>query len=251
MIYRGIFITGTDTGVGKTAVACGFARVFREAGLKVGVLKPVETGCRSESGNLIPEDGLALIEASGTDQSVESVVPYRLEAPLAPLEAARRQGVELELDRIFQILDGMTASYEIVLVEGAGGLMVPLREHFLFIDLIKASDLPALIVAANRLGVINHTLLTIEALRNRKIGILGVVLNQVTPERDSSRETNARAISELGKVEVLLDIPYIEAGDRQEKITGAFRGISERVLERTSKEAWQSAMQYLSGPDRK
>ena len=81
MIYRGMFVTGTDTGVGKTAVACGFARVFRESGLKVGVLKPVETGCLKDSGEMVCEDGLALIEASGTDQTLDQAVPYQLEAP--------------------------------------------------------------------------------------------------------------------------------------------------------------------------
>jgi dethiobiotin synthetase len=247
MIYRGIFVTGTDTGVGKTSIACGFARTFREAGLKVGVLKPVETGCGRDGGRLIPDDGLALMNASGTDQPLEEVVPYQLEAPLAPLEAARRQGIELKVEKIFQILDSMTGIYDIIIMEGAGGLMVPLREHFFFIDLIKASELPALIVAPNRLGVINHTLLSIKALRERGIGLLGVVLNLVSPELDPSSEGNAKLISELGEVEVLLELPYLEANAREEMITDACRGIRERMLDMTGKEAWLSALQYMPG----
>jgi len=247
LIYRGMFITGTDTGVGKTAVACGFARVFADAGLKVGVLKPVETGCRREGCRLIPRDGLELIKASGTDQAVESVVPYCLEAPLAPLSAAREAGVELRLERIFQILDRMPGECEFIIVEGAGGLMVPVREHFFFIDLIKASELPCLIVAANRLGVINHTLLSIQALHDRGIAVLGVVLNQLTREADPSCASNAEMISRLAGVEVLVDMPYYEPAVLDDRIYNACRVVRDHVLERADKEAWLSAMRYLQG----
>jgi dethiobiotin synthetase len=251
LIYRGMFITGTDTGVGKTVVACGFARSFRQQGLSVGVLKPVETGCRREGGRLIPRDGLALIEASGTDEAVENVVPYCLEAPLAPLSAAREEGVELKLERIFQILDRMPGKYEFIIVEGAGGLMVPLREHFFFIDLIKASELPCLIVAANRLGVINHTLLSIQALRDRGIAVLGVVLNQLMREGDPSCASNASTISRLAGVEVLIDMPFYEPDVREERIFDACRSVRDHVLGRAEKEAWLSAMRYLQGRDQK
>jgi len=197
MIYRGLAVTGTDTGVGKTTVACALAGLLREVGRRVGVLKPVETGC--EGKELAPADGLALAAAAGIDfdegpVSLADVVPWRFPDPLAPEEAARATGARISVDRIYQAMDRWTGRAELTLVETAGGLMVPINERFTFADLLLGLELPVLLVAANRLGVINHTLLTVEALERRGLKPIYVVLCRLDGDVDESVGSNARVI---------------------------------------------------------
>ena len=215
MIYSGLVVTGTGTGVGKTQVACGLCTLFKEMGFRLGVLKPVETGC--EGGSLVPADGMALVKAAGISLdinddtnikiSIDDVVPWRFPDPVAPEEAARRIGQEISVDRIYQAMDRWAGRAEFVVVETAGGLMVPLNERFSFADLIHGLELPVIIAASNELGVINHTLLTIEALRKRDLTPIGVVLSQVYSEPDISSSSNASAIRQHGGVAVY-EVPY-------------------------------------------
>ncbi|HUT52515.1 MAG TPA: dethiobiotin synthase [bacterium] len=221
MIYRGLCITGTDTGVGKTAVACGLAMLWRGAGLKVGALKPVETGCAGAE--LEPADGLMLARAAGialpeqavegawTTAALDDVAPWRFAAALAPEEAARLMGAEITVDRIYQAMDRWMDTADLVLVETAGGLMVPLNPRFTTADLMQGLELPALVVAPNRLGVINHALLTIEALRARDITPVAVVLNTIGAA-DESAGSNARIIRAHSGVPVF-EVPPAGAGD--------------------------------------
>ncbi len=197
MIYRGLVVTGTDTGVGKTTVACALAGLFREAGRRVGVLKPVETGC--EGAELAPADGLALAAAAGIDfeggeVSLADVVPWRFPDPLAPEEAARATGAQITVDRIYQAMDRWMGRADLTLVEGAGGLMVPINERFTFADLFLGLELPVVVVAANRLGVINHTLLTMEALERRGLKPVAIALCRLDGDVDESVGSNARVL---------------------------------------------------------
>jgi dethiobiotin synthetase len=214
LIYSGLVVTGTGTGVGKTKVACGLCVLFRETGFRLGVLKPVETGCEGEK--LIPADGMDLAKAAGLNLeddcknskiSIDDVVPWRFPDPLAPEEAARITGQVISVDRIYQAMDRWAGRAEFVIVETAGGLMVPLNEMFGFADLIQGLELPVVIAAGNELGVINHTLLTIEALRKRNLTPIAVVLNQISPGPDQSAASNAPAIRQHGGVAVY-EVPY-------------------------------------------
>jgi len=246
MIYRGLVISGTDTGVGKTEVACALLRCFREAGLRVIGIKPVETGCRSEGGELIPQDGLRLRAAAGVEEPLEKIVPYRFSAPLAPAEAARQEGRTIGIDRIFQTFDALAGRYDLIVVESAGGLLAPLNDNFLFADLLPSFVLPVLLVAPNRLGAINHTLLSLEALRSRKVPVVGVVLNQISPEPDLSAASNAAAIRKYGPAEFVIEVPFLAESEREAGFTSVFRAIRQPLLDRLDQAIKFGVLTYIS-----
>lgn len=205
----GIFITGTDTGVGKTFVACGLAALFRECGYRVGVMKPVETGCLEKDGQLVPEDAIRLKEASGCDELLEKICPYRFKDPLAPSVAAERSGVAIDIDVIWKLYGEIGSKHDITIVEGAGGLLVPILPHYTYADLARLLKLPVLVVAANRLGAINHLLLTLEHAACRDLRVLGYVLNNLESQTSLAAETNADALRFLTAVPCLGEIPNI------------------------------------------
>ena len=191
---RGLFVTGTDTGVGKTFITCALARRAREAGLRVFAFKPIETGCK-----WIGADQAALARASGD-------VPrgtYRLRMPAAPSVAAKAEGVEIDLDRVaHDFVESVQA--DVVLVEGAGGWRVPLTPEYDTSELARRCGLPVLIVARSTLGTINHTLLTIEAVQRDGLKIGGVVLSR-RPEDDLEfASTHATQISEHSRIPILV-----------------------------------------------
>ena len=206
----GIFITGTDTGVGKTLVACGLAAILKECGYRVGVMKPAETGCAERDGQLFPQDAFYLREASGCSEPLEKICPYRLRAPLAPSVAAEMEEVKIDIDQIVKLYAEISSAHDITLVEGAGGLLVPILPHYTYVDLAKLLKLPLLVVAANRLGVINHLLLTLEHASCRGLNVLGYVLNRVTHEPSLAADTNQEALLSLTAVPCLGEVPYIE-----------------------------------------
>ena len=188
---RGLFITGTDTGVGKTFVTAGLARLLSDRRLRVGVMKPVETGCARHGDELVPADATRLLAAAGGDQDLSSVCPYRFEAPLAPDMAARQAGRSLDPGAILEGFRTVAGSHDVVLVEGAGGLLVPIWERYTMADLAADLGLPLLVVAASRLGAVSHTLLTLEHARFRGLPVAAYILNQLTGDPDDAMSTNA------------------------------------------------------------
>ncbi len=208
---KGIFITGTDTGVGKTFVACGLIRAMKEKGINVCPMKPVESGCRLARGELVPSDTRKLIKASGVNEPIDLINPYRLKNPLAPSVAAELEGIKINKKKICSAYKRLSKKYDITIVEGAGGIMVPIYKKYLFLDLAKDLDLPVLIVARPGLGTINHTLLTIEALRTKGLDLFGVIINYALDiKRGLSEKTNPEIIEMLGEVSVLGSIPYLK-----------------------------------------
>ncbi len=171
-----VFVTGTDTGCGKTAVASALARSIRDAGRRVRVLKPIETGCA----NGVPEDARALALAAEDDAELDRLCPYRLALPAAPEIAARDEGVPLGLGPIDAALARARADADLVIVEGAGGLLVPISPGLDMAGLAAHMRLPLLVVARAALGTINHTLLTLEAARARGLRVIGVVVSHTT-----------------------------------------------------------------------
>jgi dethiobiotin synthetase len=169
----GLFVTGTDTGVGKTVVACALARALRARGQDPGVMKPVETGV----GPAGPLDALALREAAGVRDSLEEVCPQAFALPAAPAVAAEAEGRRVDLGRIRAAAAALRARHDLLLVEGAGGALVPLAAGITMADLAGELGLPVLVVARGALGTINHTLLTLEALAEREIPLAGVVVS--------------------------------------------------------------------------
>ncbi len=213
----GLLVTGTDTGVGKTFVAAGIARAWRDAGIEVGVMKPAETGHDPTIAGPWPADARTLALASRTVDALEAVVPYTFVDPVAPLVGARREGRVIETERIADAFTRIAARHDVVVVEGAGGLSVPIAEFghddhlFDHTDLSTLLGLPLLIVARAHLGTLNHTFLTVRYARERGAPVIGVVLNGRDPRTDDpSVDDNAAMIEEMCEVPVLGTIDRIE-----------------------------------------
>jgi dethiobiotin synthetase len=201
---KGIFITGTDTGVGKTYVGACIAAALRGKGLDVGVMKPAETGCRVRRGELVPADALLLMRSAYVTDPLELVNPFRFRAALAPLAAAAREGKRVHLRKIIAAYQSLEQQHKFMIVEGAGGILVPLTLGQSYRDLAAILGLPVLIVARPGLGTINHTRLTIEALQKRKIPIAGIVINYGSTGGPGLAERTSPAI-----IERLSGVPVI------------------------------------------
>jgi dethiobiotin synthetase len=204
---RGFFVTGTDTGVGKTVVACALVRELRRAGLDVGAMKPAETGVGPEG----PLDARALRAAAGVDDPLEEICPFQLALPAAPSVAAAHEGRELDVGRILACFRALSARHECMVVEGAGGLLVPLSEGFTMADLARELGLPVLVVARAALGTINHTLLTLEALSRRGLPCAGVVISHTGGPLAAADARNLEALrSALGELMAGEILPLVE-----------------------------------------
>jgi dethiobiotin synthetase len=216
LMANGIFITGTDTSVGKTLVACGLAVLLRDSGYRVGVMKPAETGCPERNGKLFPQDAAKLKEASGCKASLDTICPYSLGEPLAPSVAAERSGRRIDIDRLIDAYHEISLAHDVTLVEGAGGLMVPLLPSYTYADLAYVLKLPVIVVAANRLGMINHLLLTLEHASCKELRVLGYVLNQIENPPSLAAETNPEALFTMTAAPCLGEIPYLQGvGDKE------------------------------------
>jgi dethiobiotin synthetase len=201
---NGLFVTGTDTGVGKTVVTAALALALRARGVDAGVVKPVQSGALADD----PEGDAALLKRwTGVPDSVGEIAPYCFAAPLAPLIAAELEGRAVSLADAAAAVEAVAARHEAILVEGAGGLLVPTGPGWTIGDLAAELGLPLLVVARAGLGTVNHTALTVLAARQLGLRVAGVVLNG--PVDDSSRE-NARMIEELADVQVLGHTPALD-----------------------------------------
>lgn len=205
----GIFIAGTDTGVGKTLFGASLAACLRERGYRVGVMKPVETGCPRRDGTLVADDATRLQSASGCGDPIDRICPYRFAEPLAPSVAAERAGDRIEIDRLISLYASISEAHDVTLVEGAGGLMVPLLPSYTYADFVRVLKLPMVTVAANRLGMINHLLLTLEHASCRGVHSLGYVLNRAAAETSLAAETNREALLGLTAVPCLGELPFV------------------------------------------
>jgi len=188
-----ILITGTDTGVGKTVVSAAIAWNLKQSGKRVAVMKPVQTGT--------DEDGLMDIEfvqkVIGTDCSVEEVCPYRFHLPLAPLVAADLAGEIIDINKIKSAFYGLSSRHDIVIVEGSGGLLVPITETYFMSDLAIDLGLGLIIVIRPSLGTLNHTLLTVEYARSRGLKILGIVINNFPDNPTLAERMNPELLLKL------------------------------------------------------
>ncbi len=187
---QGVFITGTDTGVGKTRIGVLLAKALYKKNIRVIPRKPVESGCKTITGALIPADALALKQAAGYEGELRDVCPYRFAQPVSPVRAAHLSNSQLTTEQLVKACrhgdeNGLT------LVEGAGGLYSPLSDDGLNADLAMALKLPVLLVAEDKLGVLNQVLLNIEALDMCGLGLVGIVLNNLDNNRDRHMDNAA------------------------------------------------------------
>jgi len=204
----GLFITATDTGVGKTVIASAVANWFHRRGYRVGVCKIAATGCIRRGDKLVSEDAESLSRAVDARFSLETICPIRYAEPLAPAVAADRAGVSLDWSLLQTSLDTLVSQSDVLIVEGVGGVMVPMDDRHMVLDVACRLGLQAVVVARAGLGTINHTLLTVNALRGAGVPVAGVVINRY-PEGavDAAVETNPAAIQRWGRVPVLCRVP--------------------------------------------
>jgi dethiobiotin synthetase len=202
-------VTGTDTGVGKTTVSRALLGLLRADGLRVAAMKPVETGVTP---NDPASDARALAAAAGGAGAMRDVCPIVLDEPLAPWIAARRAGRQLSLDPLDASFARLSAGADAVLVEGAGGVLVPITRTDNYLSLFQRWSLHAIVVAANRLGAVNHTLLTVRALQDGGVPVLGVILNETDgAQPDLARRTNRDTIQALLPDTPVVSFPWLPA----------------------------------------
>jgi dethiobiotin synthetase len=232
---KGIFITGTDTDVGKTWVAAGLTAALRGRGVAAVYFKPVQSGCPRQEGRLIPTDAGFARTLAHLTEPLDTLTPITLGLPLAPGVAAAQEGVVVDLERIATSLRDLAARYDVFVVEGAGGLYVPLvGTHFLVLDLIRWLGLPLAVVAKSGLGTINHTVLTVKAALAAGINVAGVILNRYPDNPGLAEQTNPGVIEALTGVPVLGKLPEVADLDHpagREVFLAAIAPIAARLLE--------------------
>lgn len=205
---RGLFVTGTDTGVGKTFVTTALARGLRAAGIDVGVMKPIETGVPAAG----PEDARALRIAAGVDDTLEQICPVRFSLPASPEAAARAENQPVPMAAIHEAFEVLARRHALMLVEGAGGLLVPIDGATDMADLARAFGLPLLLVARANLGTVNHTRLSLEAAEARGLEVFGVVLSHATAELPEGDRRNLEGLRERLGGRLLAELPHRVAG---------------------------------------
>ncbi|GAX60856.1 dethiobiotin synthase [Candidatus Scalindua japonica] len=202
---KGVFVTGSNTGVGKTVIAAAIAASIKAHGLSVGVMKPVASGAKESCGKLISEDAVYLKKIIDSTDDDAIVNPILLKPPIAPTIAASQSGVSINIDKIWRAYEALSNKHDFVVVEGVGGLMVPIDDTHFVADLAHKMDLALIIVSGDYLGTINHTLLTVEYARNRNLRIKGIVINMLKNSDDFVRE-----IEKYSSVPILGTIPFKE-----------------------------------------
>ncbi|MFQ5956718.1 MAG: dethiobiotin synthase [Candidatus Brocadiales bacterium] len=207
---KGLFVTGTDTGVGKTLVAAGIANLLRSTGIDVGVMKPVATGGKRLSDKLVSEDAMLMMEAARSKDGYSLVNPVCLPSLMAPIVASKVDHLHVEWETIWSAYKTLEKRHKHLIVEGIGGLLVPITDRLHVADMARRMKLPVLIVSRPTLGTINHTLLTIEAARKRRLRIKGVIFNSTRMSSGTlMTDTNKAEIERHSGVPVIATIPYM------------------------------------------
>ena len=222
---RSIFITATDTGVGKTMVSGLLLQFLTSRSINCGYQKWASSGSAEAPADL--ESCLQRADITPDPDLLDLQVPYRFDFPASPHLAAELAGEEIDPDRIIKAYRQMCDRYEYLIVEGVGGLLVPLRRDLLLADLLARLQIPTMIVARSGLGTLNHTLLTIEALRSRQIEIAGVVCTDRENDDDILMQDNLRTIAEIGQVNLLGRLPFCHD---QKDLRKAFTPIGDKLF---------------------
>lgn len=207
---RGVFVTGTDTGIGKTRISCGLLRAFAHAGLRSVAMKPVASGAKRTPGGLRNDDALALQGSANIELPYEWVNPYVFEPPIAPHIAAAEAGVEIQLPVLLDAYARVCARGDVVVVEGVGGWQVPLADDLDLPELARALALPVIMVVGMRLGCLNHALLTARAIRDDGLQLAGWIANRIDPDV-ARADQNLATLRDRLAAPMLGDVPYLSA----------------------------------------
>lgn len=217
----GLFITATDTDVGKTVIAGGIARLLTEKGLKVGVFKPFASGCVRQGNDWRCADAEFLSHCVDNWLPLPMICPVCFETPAAPIVCSAVENRTVDFDAVSSAWQDLCDLSDVVLVEGIGGALVPLTEQMTILDWASQLDLPTVIVSRSRLGTINHTLLTLKAVRDAGLPVAGVVINRYPPDSaDWAEKTAGDVIARCGHTSILAVVPYDEQTDVQRLALG-------------------------------
>jgi dethiobiotin synthetase len=200
-----LVVTGTDTGVGKTLVTAAVAAGLAARGMRIAVAKPVETGCGAGG----PADARVLAAAAGAREPLDVVCRYRFPEPLAPVLAADRAGATVDVEALVTDLSARARTCDLLLVEGAGGLLVPLTRAASYADLAARLAAPLLLVVGSRLGAINHALLTLEVMARRRLASRGYVVSRLAPAGDAAVDSNTGLLAALTAVPCRGELPWL------------------------------------------
>lgn len=225
----GIFVTGTDTNVGKTVIAAGLAGALKNKGYSIGVMKAVQSGAGMRNGTLYSPDAEFMVKVVETKDGMELICPYLLKEAMAPGVAAEIEGISIEIDIIKNAYMELKKKHDIVIVEGAGGIAVPVKKEFLVSDLIKYMEIPAIIVARAGLGTINHTVLTIEHAKRSGIKIMGIIMNNY--RGGSVEDKNPGIIKELTGIPISGIIPNDPSISSENGIPGNIVSLIEKNVD--------------------
>ncbi len=238
---KGFFITGTDTGVGKTIVAAALLKVSQFLGYRTIGMKPIESGClRGATGSdlasregeiLIPQDGRFIGEIAGAPDALDLITPLRFENPLAPLPASDIEGKPVDLDKVMNAFAILARTHDVVIVEGIGGIMVPIRDDYLVSDLAKNLGLPVIVVAKPGLGTLNHTLLTLEHALAKGLSVAGIIINYSRPpEMSIAERTNQAVLEKICPLPVVGILSYMGTLDGTTIRQTALRDLNLEIL---------------------
>ncbi|HJU13846.1 MAG TPA: dethiobiotin synthase [Candidatus Nitrosotalea sp.] len=215
---KSYFITGTDTGVGKTMMTASIAFLLRKRGIDVGVMKPIASG-GERKGRFKSEDVEMLHDASGVEDSESTINPVFLPIPASPYDASKALGVGIDTSVVFEKFEHLTKSHQMLLVEGIGGIMVPITRDYFVADMIKQMGLEAIIVTRSTIGTINHTVMTVETCKRYGIPIKGLIINYFD-EKGGPAERNAPStLHEITGLHILGVVPFVRDYQRFEEMT--------------------------------
>ncbi len=209
---KGFFITGTDTGVGKTIIAAAIIKALQASGVNVCGMKPVETGCSRVGTNLYPADGMFLKKVAMMEEPMHYVTPYCFENPVAPSLASEMEGCSISAATIMERFDVLLSKYHSVVVEGVGGILVPIKKDYFVLDLAGEMGLPLIVVTRPSIGTVNHTLLTVNYALKEGIKVSGIVVNFSRPSEGTVAEnTSHLVLQQMCPVPVLGVFPHLKS----------------------------------------
>jgi dethiobiotin synthetase len=206
---KSYFITGTDTGVGKTAITAALASCIKKLGVDVGVMKPIATGTPQKSG-FKSSDVSILCQACGVDDAEDLVNPIFMPLPASPYDVSKILELKFDKDTIFEKFEKLKSKHDMLLIEGIGGIMTPLSRDYFVADVIKRMNLDAIIVTRSTLGTLNHTMMTVKTCRDYEIPIKGIIVNNYDEKGGTAEKNSPSTIYEITNVPILGALPFVK-----------------------------------------
>lgn len=208
---KGFFVTGTDTGVGKTVMTVALIKAINILGQRACGMKPIETGCIKEGDLLIPSDGMFIKTVARMEENVRHVTPYCFESSLAPMPASEIEGVFIDFKKILYAYKDLSRLYDVIVVEGIGGLLVPIKRDYFVLDLARDFDLPLIVVSRPGLGTLNHTMLTVNYAIKEGLDVAGIIINHNYPPKETlAEDTNPDILKQISSVPLIGILPYMK-----------------------------------------